>query len=119
MSLTELLEKLDGLAETFAVPLHVDFDQREDGSNQIVDSLGMTTAFMSTGRGNEVGEDPEAEFFVLAVNAYPLLRKIAAAYEAWRQYDDADPQVKGECLREARERGAAVDAELEKLRSSK
>lgn len=29
---------------------------------------------------------------------------------AWRQADDCDPMVRGECIREARERRAATDA---------
>ena len=30
--------------------------------------------------------------------------------DGWRQWDDVDPQIKGECLREARERRIATDA---------
>ncbi len=33
-----------------------------------------------------------------------------AEAEAWRQADDCDPMVRGECIREARERRAATDA---------
>jgi hypothetical protein len=29
--------------------------------------------------------------------------------DGWRQWDDVDPQIKGECLREARERRIATD----------
>lgn len=33
-----------------------------------------------------------------------------AEAEAWRQADDCDPMVRGECIREARERRAATNA---------
>lgn len=33
-----------------------------------------------------------------------------AEAKAWRQADDCDPMVRGECIREARERRAATDA---------
>lgn len=39
-------------------------------------------------------------------SAESRLAIVVEALEAWVQYDDADPQVKGECLREARERTA-------------
>ena len=51
-------------------------------------------------------DDPAAEISRLRDE----LAAWKAEAEAWRQADDCDPMVRGECIREARERRAATDA---------
>ena len=51
-------------------------------------------------------DDPAAEISRLRAR----LAAWKAEAEAWRQADDCDPMVRGECIREARERRAATDA---------
>ncbi len=52
------------------------------------------------------GHDEDAEIIRLRAE----LAAWKAEAEAWRQADDCDPMVRGECIREARERRAATDA---------
>lgn len=80
---------------------------------------GMTQQLPSASdlaRVKEVSERTAAGYEVLMAHYIDLRASLASAesrlaiaveaLEAWVQYDDADPQVKGECLREARERTA-------------
>lgn len=47
-----------------------------------------------------------AALLARATAAEERVRVLEEALAAWQQYDSADPMVKGECLREARERTA-------------
>lgn len=75
-----------------------------------IESLGLRPDHL---RHDLVAFDEQIESLTAEITR---LRARLAAWkaeaEAWRQADDCDPMVRGECIREARERRAATDGEV-------
>lgn len=84
---------------------------RRHGRNQSLEQLAERGGFCSLEMDDFLPDwrercDELSRLRASLASAESRLAIVVEALEAWVQYDDADPQVKGECLREARERTA-------------
>ena len=97
---------MNGVYERFPIPWVVRSRQH---SWCVMDANGLAIACgLTEPLARLIAGAPDAAAEIARLRARLAAWKAEA--EAWRQADDCDPMVRGECIREARERRAATDA---------